>query len=220
GEESVEQLEASCGALRHGNGDGAIQLDNRRWSKRCKLRVERGDLRPIGFFRRMSAGVAGNDGSLQNVGTRYSSLPGAIKRGEAPANQELIPERAVLIEQKNWLPFGRRPRRETRRLNFHERDKPMNFGFFGREFGEHAPEAQSVIAEVGPHPIASRSCRVAFVENQVDDFENRRKARGPFFFFGHFERDFCIGERTFGADNALRDCWFRDEISTSDFGCS
>ncbi len=63
-------------------------------------------------------------------GPRWArSLLRAIERGEAAANQQLIPARSVLIKQQNRFARIADTRARTRRLNFHQRDEAVDFGF-------------------------------------------------------------------------------------------
>jgi hypothetical protein len=51
---------------------------------------------------------------------RASELLGVFGRESAP-DEEVIPARAVLIEQQHWLSRRAGPCRRARRLNFHQR---------------------------------------------------------------------------------------------------
>ena len=71
--------------------------------------------------------VAGGDRGLQRVRPeRAAELLGARERGEAAADEQLVPARAVLVEQQDRL--ARRPdaRAEARRLDLHQRDQAVH----------------------------------------------------------------------------------------------
>ena len=101
----VDQLEPGRGAERHRRratarfssttGDGAT----------CAERVvERGDARPVGLLGGAGARVAGGDRGLQRVRARRAAEPlGALERGQPAADQQLVPARAVLVEQQDRL---------------------------------------------------------------------------------------------------------------------
>jgi hypothetical protein len=55
----------------------------------------------------------------------------------------------------------------------------------------------------GPHPIAAGGGRIAFVENQINDFEHSRKTSGQFLTARRLERHLPFSERPFGAHDAL-----------------
>ena len=85
-----------------------------------------------------------------------------------------------------------------------------------RQLREDAPEAQRLFAERGPHPVVSGGRRVAFVEDEVDDFEHGREACFEFGPARHLEGDARLGEGALGADDALRDGRLRDEEGARD----
>jgi len=141
----------------------------------------------------------------------------AIERGEAAANQQLIPARSVLIEQQNRFTRVADAGARTRRLNFHQRDEAVDFGFLRREFGKHTAEAERFFAKRRTHPIGASGSRVAFVENQIDHFEHGGKPLGAFFAGRDFERDARFAERSLGADDALGDRFFGNQKCACDF---
>ena len=81
----------------------------------------------------------------------------------------------------------------------------VHLGLARRELGEDAAETQRVLAQRRSHPVVAGGRRVAFVEDQVDDLEHRRQARGQLGAARHLERNVRLGERALGADDALRD---------------
>ena len=66
--------------------------------------------------------------------------------------------------------------------------RPCTSGSLGRQLGQHAPEAQRVLAQRRPHPVVAGGRRVALVEDQVDDLEHRRQPRGALVAARHLER--------------------------------
>ena len=76
-------------------GDGA----------RCDERLVEGrDAGPVGFVCRARARVAGGDRRLKRVGTeRAAKRLGALQRRQSAADEQLIPERAVLFEEDDRL---------------------------------------------------------------------------------------------------------------------
>ena len=114
------------------------------------------------------AGVAGGDRGLERVGAgRAAELLGARERGEAATDQELVPARAVLVEEQDRLSRDG----PTRAL---DRDawismsatRPWTSGSRGRELGEDAAEPQRLLAERRPHPVVAGGRRVALVEDR------------------------------------------------------
>ncbi len=96
----------------------------------------------------------------------------------------------------------------------------MDLGFLRDELGEDPSQTQRVFTECRPHPVTASRCRVAFIEDQVDDAEHRREAFGALLSTGNLERHALVGERAFGADDALGDGGLGDEERARDLlGC-
>ncbi len=92
----------------------------------------------------------------------------------------------------------------------------MDLRLLGSELGQDAAEAERIFAERGPHPVVAGGRRVAFVEDEVDDFEHRRQAGGELVAARDFEGDVLLGEGALGADDALGDGRLRDEECARD----
>ena len=161
--------------------------------------------------------VAGGDRGLQRVrAERAAELLGALERGETATDEELIPARAVLIEEQDRLSRRADARPRARRLDLHQRDEAVDLGLLRDELGQDAPEPQRVLAERGPHPVVAGRRRVALVEDEVDDLEHRRQTRGKLGPAGDLEGDARLGERPLGPDDALGDRRLRDEERARD----
>src|SRR6202041_2794421 len=93
----------------------------------------------------------------------------------------------------------------------------MAFGFGGDEVGEDSAEAKSFFAQGGAEPVLAGGGRVAFVEDEVDDFEDGGEAGGEFVPAGDLEGDAGFSEGAFGADDALGDGGFGNEEGAGDF---
>ena len=136
--------------------------------------VERDDALPVGLLGRPRPGVAGGDRGLQRVGAgAVAERLGSRQRRETAADQQLIPQRPVLIQEQDRLSRRADARPRARRLDLHQRDEPVHFRFVRHQLGQDAPEPQRFIAERRPHPVVARGRRIAFVEDQVDDVDDR-----------------------------------------------
>src|SRR2546423_3707296 len=65
--EFVDQIQGGRGAIGHPDGDGAVQLDDRRWHELSHRVVKRHDARPIGLRRGRGSRVARGDRGLQRI---------------------------------------------------------------------------------------------------------------------------------------------------------
>jgi hypothetical protein len=115
------------------------------------VRHRHGD-RPVEFHERVVARLA-------------PELFSARERGESAADEQLIPPRAVLVEQQDRLARRADTRAQTRRLNLHQGHESVNLRLCGGELREDAAEAQPLLAERGSDPVFARRRGVSLVEN-------------------------------------------------------
>jgi hypothetical protein len=144
-------------------------------------------------------------------------LFGTLERGEAATDQDVVPTRAILIEQQDRLSRGTDSSASSRSLNLHERDEAMNFRLVRHKARENSAETERVFAERRPHPVFTGRGGVAFVENEVDHFENGRQTRCKIRPPGDLKGNVRLSQRSLGADNALGDSWLRNEKGAGDF---
>src|SRR5204863_4819202 len=140
----------------------------------------------------------------------------ALERRETATDEDLVPERPVLIEQQHGLARWPEPRPRARRLDLHERDQAVDLRLRRHEPGQDAAEAKRVLAEGGSHPVVTGGRRVALVEDEVDDLEHGRQAGGELGAAGDLEGDALLGEGPLGPDDALGDGRLWDEVRSRD----
>ena len=153
--------------------------------------VERGDARPVGVRRRSRARAwQAAIAACSAYGPRAPpSASARVERREPAADQQLIPARAVLIEQQDRLARRADARRATRDAWISiSATRPWTSGSSRRELGEDAAEAQRVLAQRRAHPVVAGGRRVALVEDEVDDLEHRRQPRRELGAARHLER--------------------------------
>ena len=80
----------------------------------------------------------------------------ALKRREAAPDQQLIPQRAGLIEQEDRLAGRSDTRWKARRLNLHQRHEAVHFRFLRHELRHDASKTQRFLGERGPEPVVAR----------------------------------------------------------------
>jgi hypothetical protein len=99
GRDRIRDGEARLGAVRHGDGDGAIDLDHGRPLQTGELAVERCDELPIRLVGVARADVASRDGGLEHVwATNQGEFARAVERCEPATNPALVPSAARLLE--------------------------------------------------------------------------------------------------------------------------
>ena len=87
----------------------------------------------------------------------------------------------------------------------------MDFGLTRSKFRQDAAQTQRILTESRTHPIFSSRGGVAFVEDEVNDFQHRRQARGEIGPARDLEGDICFSQGTLGSHDALGNGRFRDQ---------
>jgi hypothetical protein len=208
----------TCGGTRgHGDSDGAVELDDRRWGGLVEDLVKVCDAVPIRVGGSDGAGMAGGDGGLENIGAGLSGeLLSMGESGEAAADEELVPAGAILIKEEDGLAGGCDAGVKAGGLNLHQGDEAVDLGFVGSEFGEDAAKAKGFFAESGAGPVVAGGGGVALVEDEVDNLKDRGEAAFELFAAREFEGDFGFGEGALGANDALSDSRLREEDRAGD----
>ena len=126
------------------------------------------------------ARVARGDRGLQRVrAARAAERLGALERREPAPDQQLVPARAVLIEQQDRLAVAADARARARDAWISiSATRPCTSGSSGASSASTRPRRSASSHSAGPHPVVARGRRVALVEDEVDDLEHRREPRG------------------------------------------
>src|SRR5271155_2469471 len=99
-----------------------------------------------------------SDSCLQRVrATRAAEFFGTLKRGKTTADEQLIPQGAILVEQQDGLSRGARSRAGARRLDFHQRHEAVDLRLLGSKLCQYTAETESFFAEGGSHPVITSS---------------------------------------------------------------
>jgi hypothetical protein len=150
--------------------------------------------------------MADGDGGLHDIRAGRLAEPlGAQQRREAPADQELVPAAAVLLQQRDGLSGRAEPRPQARRLDLHQRHQAVHLGVTRAELGQHAAQAERLVAEFRPGPVFAGGRGVALVEDQVDDLEHRCQPSGALAGRRDLERNLLAGQGPLGPDDPLGD---------------
>jgi hypothetical protein len=202
GEDGVDEIEAGLWAIAHGDGDGAIELDDRRGFDAREKIVEGDDLVPVCRARAGSVGVNGGDGGLDRVGIEAAGGEGALDEIFSFGNLMAIPERAILIFQEDQISFAGGSGEAAGIVQEHESEEAEHFGLW-EQFHEEAGETDCFGGEIGAGERLAGGCGVAFVEDQVDDMEDGIESLGQVGRRGDLLGDAGVLDFGFGADDAL-----------------
>ncbi len=82
---------------------------------------------------------------------------------------------------------------------------------------EQAAKPDGFMAKVGPDQIGAVGCRMAFVEDEIDDLQNTVEPYGPVGAAGHVIGDIEVADLGLGADDALGDRRRRRQEGAGDF---
>src|SRR5919199_2816162 len=165
----IDELEARRRSERHGERDRPIQLHDGRRRNLGERIVERQDRCPVRLLRSARPRVTGGDRRLERVrATRTTESLCALKCREPATDQELVPTRAVLIEQQDRLSRRPDPGAQAGRLELHQRDEAVHLGLLRNELSQDAAETQRLLAERRSHPVVTGGRRLALVEDEVD----------------------------------------------------
>ena len=106
-EERVDELEPRFGPERHADRDRTVEVDDRRRHELRERVVQRHDSLPVGVLGDAGAGVAGGDRGLERVRPGRAAEPlGARERGEAASDEQPVPARPVLVDQRDRRAVG------------------------------------------------------------------------------------------------------------------
>src|SRR2546423_163304 len=106
GEDRVDQLQTGGGTIAHRDGDGAVQLDDRRGLGAQEQIIKSSDLAPIGGARGWGICVNRRDRRLQGVGAETLRRERLPYQRKALGNLFAVPKRAVLILEQDDLALG------------------------------------------------------------------------------------------------------------------
>jgi len=180
--------------------------------------VEKDDSVPVSIRSVARTGMTGDDCGLQRVvSCSATELLCAMKRGHSSLDLNVVPQRPVLLKQEDGFAIFPFAGRGARRLQFHQREETVYLRFTGEKLHEDSPEPQRVVAKFFPHPLVSRGCGVAFVEDEVDDGENGLKAAAQILCPREFEGNMGFREGLFGAKDSLAEGLLGYEEGAGDF---
>jgi hypothetical protein len=79
------------------------------------------------------------------------------------------------------------------------------FRFLGHQPAQDAAQAHGLFAELRSHPVVALRRRIAFVEGEIEDFEDGRESRDEIGATRNLELYALLRQSALGAHDALRD---------------
>jgi hypothetical protein len=178
-----------------GQGDGAIQADDRRRLMREKGCVKCRDLRPVG--RRLA--VEGGDGGFQLERARAAAGGGGVEKRQPLVQHGAVPEAAVLLGQRHGFVLPQTGRAAGVGQE-EKRQRAFDFGLVRGEGHQKAGEKDRLGTEIG---TLDRALGIAGGEDQIDHGEDRVQPVGQVLGAGDGEGDARGGVLGPGAAEAL-----------------
>jgi hypothetical protein len=186
-------------AVRHCDGDGAVELDDRGRVEPAEGVVEPDDAAPVGVGGGGRPGVTGGELGLEGVRAwLVASASRARLRlgqgGQAVGDEQPVPARAILLEQRDRRAARAGPGGDAGRLDLHQRDQPVRLRLCRCQRREHPAQAHRLVAQLRPIPGLPRRRRVALVEDQVHDLEDGAEPVGQLRADRYLELDLRVRE--------------------------
>src|SRR6478672_6106596 len=115
----IDKTKTLLRTFAHRDGHCTIEFDNRGWMNAQQLIVEQGNLAPVRGCRGGTLSVNSGNSRLQSVGTKPARLKSAFSERDAFGDLVLVPQRPILLLQKNQISVGRDSGGATRLLQQH-----------------------------------------------------------------------------------------------------
>ena len=164
--------------MHHGERDGVVQDDHRVIGHSFEHAVEREDLAPVGVFDARRLVVNGGNRRLQLVRAYRALRQRSLTSATPSAIACSVPERAVLLRQRDELAVRSGAREPARVGEQHEREQPGDLGVVGQAAGETSRVSRMAsFARSLRWSSGAAARRVALVEDQVEDVEHGLQAR-------------------------------------------
>ena len=195
---------AAAGPSTSATATARFERDDRRRRHREQLIVERDDLAPVGGAGRRRVGVHRVDRRLDLVRPGTIAAQAVADDALALGDQRPIPRAAVLIAQPDEQTVGIDAGGAAGVDQQHQRQQAEDLLFVGQERGQHTPEPDRLGAQIVADQTLAARCRVAFVEDQVDDGQHRAQTLWQLALFRHAVGDAGVADLGLGADDPLR----------------
>ena len=190
--------------LRHAEGRGEVELDDRRGRDAPQHPVEDDDLLPVGLRRGRRLAVDRRDRRLQLEGSDRPAHQRLLDEAHAARDRTVVPQRAVLGVERDEVASGVRSCRRARVVDQQQGEQAGGLGITRQRPVEPLGEAQRLALEVDVDERVAGGARVAGGEGEVDDVPHRVQARHGVLLRRRGEGSLARPDRRLGPADPLR----------------
>src|ERR1700674_3985782 len=216
--EAVDERECRIRSLDLGDGDGAVERDDRARGDRLELVVELQDLPPVRRGRISCVGVHRVDRRLDLVWTGLVALEALPDDGLPFGEEVTVPDGAVLVSEQDQVAVRRRAGGSPRPDQQHERKQAHALRFVGHELHQETSEPDGLRAELLTDQALPRTRRVTLVEDEIDDGQDGPNPAREIGLVRDAVRDARIADLALGTDQSLSHRRFGDQEGARDLG--
>ena len=178
GIEGGQELEAGLGAADHGHRDGLVEGDHRVRRDRRQQLVQGQDLAPVGVLGGGRLVMDRRDRRLDLVRPEPGMGQGIGDEGHALGDARRIPERAVLLGQRDEAAVGAGPGAASRIGQEHQCQQPGHLAVLGEQPVQVAREPDRLAGQLGSLQVRPGGRGVALVEHEIQDVEHDPESIG------------------------------------------
>ena len=167
--------EACVRAVDHRHGDGAVERDHRVGRGPLEEVVQRKDPCPVGLGGRRRPVVDRGDRGLDLVWPHPTRRAGAVEQSKRLADPVLVPASPVLARQRYEPAIRGEAGRSPRIDQEHEGEEAGHLRILGLDAVDLTRQADRLAREVRGALLGARVVRVALVEHQIHDVQDRSR---------------------------------------------
>ena len=194
-----QQSQSGLWTVGESDGDGAVELDHRGGSELGERPVEVGDLRPV----RTGLDLERGDRRLQLVLTGLPQAHGTLERPKALADARLVPQRAVLLLDREVAAALVHARGAPRVVQQHQREQSPHLPVVGHQLAQQEAEADCLVAQLLAHEAIAFRGGVTLVEDQIDDAQDPAHAVRQLLVSRHLIGNPGVGDLALGPHDPL-----------------
>ncbi len=180
----VDQREGDLRAVQLGDGDRAVEGDDRRRVEPGQLVVQRDHLRPVRVGRGRRVGVHGVDRGEDLVATGSVDREALADQVVALGDQGAVPAGAVLLVERDQLPVAH-PGLAPRLDEHHQREQAGHLRLVGQQLAQDPGQPDGLGGQLGADRVAVAAGEVALVEDEEQHGQHAAEPLGQVGRLGH-----------------------------------